>query len=147
MSYGHVAKVGRKIMKGSRRLLYSIILLAVGVTATYVSGGILIAYSSSPNGGILTWDYGFPLGWKEVAGVACSSPQPSGVANLVLAVACVSACCSTSNNWIFFSVDVLFYMGIIVGAYLLLLNFDKHIREIGKSWLKTSENSTSPIES
>ncbi|TMI19554.1 hypothetical protein E6H32_01735 [Candidatus Bathyarchaeota archaeon] len=109
-------------------LRYLILFLSLGLVASYASGMILTVYSFLPSG-TLEWGYGFPLAWQIRTATPCGSFEPLDVYP-ILNAQCLNPCCDTNyTNWIYFTLDVLFYMGI---GYLLLLSYHKLIRGIDR---------------
>src|SRR2546425_2919859 len=90
---------------------------------------MLLAISSLLRSATLEGEYGFPHTCHIRSATRCGSFEPLDVYP-ILNAQCLNPCCDTNyTNWIYFTLDVLFYMGI---GYLLLLSYHKLIRGIDR---------------
>jgi len=114
----HESRFGEPTMT---RILFA--LLVLGVFATYAStlGTLGTMYISSD--GTFRWEYGFPLPWQTVVGISCNSPlRPIETHDAIVNAPCLKSY-STSYNWGFFTIDVLFYVVVGSGLHLAFRKF------------------------
>jgi hypothetical protein len=101
-----------------RLLLLLTILFAVGTLVTYATVMLPPTLMSVNPGGTGQSDYGFPIAWKDDVVQYCAPFHPQ---------ACPSPIYNTNYNWFGFVADVLFYVLVGYGFFLLYRRY--HLRK------------------